>query len=81
MKSDAKNISIEFEDGSTKEIKKGIAAEIIDNELTMEMIEFTPMDIVKLTYGLLAFVEKAGLTEILKGFADGVVDNLEDEDE
>lgn len=72
MESNATSIIIKFEDGTEKEIKKGIAAEIENDTMHVDMINFKKFDIVRLAYGMVSTVQQLGLTDVLAAYSEGV---------
>lgn len=68
---DAKKILIEYEDGTIRTLSKGVAAEFDHNEMNVEMIEVSPLDMVRIAYGMLVTVDKIGMTPLLQAFVNG----------
>ena len=74
---DAKKILIEYEDGTVKEMNKGIAAEFDKDNMHVDMVSVSKVDMVRIAYGMIVTVEKMGMTPLLQAYASG--DLLPDE--
>lgn len=72
MSKEIVNIKVTYNDGTEKEIKKGVVTEIDKDTVNMEMLDFRKYDIVRLTYGLFCTLQRLGLTGILKAYSDGI---------
>jgi hypothetical protein len=72
MDGNAVSIKVKYEDGTTKDIKKGIVAEFDGDTMHMDMVNFVRLDLVRLTYGMLSALEQMGLTDALMAFTQGV---------
>ena len=70
---DAKKIMIEYEDGSAKELSKGIAAEFDNENMHIDMLHVSNIDMVRIAYGMLMMVDKMGMTPLLQAYASGEV--------
>lgn len=68
---DANRILVEYEDGSIRELKKGIAAEFDYENMKVEMIDISKLDLVRIAYGMLVTVERMGMTPLLKSYVSG----------
>lgn len=81
MDKEIRKVTVEYEDGTVKELKKGCCVDLtnVEDELHVDMIECKPFDIVRLAYGLLICVERIGMTPLLKGYLSG--EALPDEEE
>lgn len=68
MDKEIKGILIEYEDGSSKQIEKGCCVDlgIAEDELTVDMLNARPADIVRLACGLVFTVERFGLMDLLQ---------------
>lgn len=71
----------EYEDGTTSEVTEHATLitfhtdlEADEDRMHMEMCGFTSYDLIRLTYGLLVTIEKEGLSDVLKKYADGEMD-------
>jgi len=68
---DAKKILIEYENGTVKEINKGIVAEFDKDNMHVDMVSVSKMDLVRIAYGMIATVEKMGMTPLFQAYASG----------
>ncbi len=68
---DAKKILIEYENGTVKEMSKGIAAEFDNENMHVDMLNVSKMDMVRIAYGMMITVEKMGMTPLLQAYASG----------
>lgn len=68
---DAKKISIEYENGTVKEMNKGIAAEFDNENMYVDMVGVSKLDIVRIAYGMMVTVDKMGMTPLLQAYASG----------
>ena len=68
---DAKKITIEYENGTVKELNKGIAAEFDNDNMHVDMVGVSKLDMVRIAYGMMVTVEKMGLTPLLLEYAEG----------
>ena len=68
---DAKKISIEYENGTVKEMNKGIAAEFDNENMRVDMVGVSKLDIVRIAYGMMVTVDKMGMTPLLRAYASG----------
>jgi len=68
---DAKKISIEYENGTVKEMNKGIAAEFDNENMYVDMVGVSKLDIVRIAYGMMVTVYKMGMTPLLQAYASG----------
>ena len=68
---DAKKIRIEYEDGSAKELSKGIAAEFDNENMSIDMIHISGLDILRIAYGMMALVEEAGMMPLFQAYLSG----------
>lgn len=62
---------IEYEDGTVKEMNKGIAAEFDNDNMHVDMVSVSKVDIVRIAYGMMVTVEKMGMTPLLQAYASG----------
>lgn len=79
---DAKKILIEYEDGTTKELSKGIAAEFDKENMSVDMVNVSSLDIVRIAYGMMSVVNQMGMTPLLHAYISGqrLPDEENDED-
>ena len=68
---DAKKIRIEYEDGTAKELSKGIAAEFDNENMNIDMIHVSEVDILRIAYGMMALVEEAGMMPLFQAYLSG----------
>lgn len=66
-------ITVTYTDGSTKELSSGCCVDLADKgeEMSVEMLNIKPVDIVRLAYGMLACVDRMGLMDAFRKFAGG----------
>jgi len=68
---DAKKILIEYEDGTVKELNKGIAAEFDNDNMCVDMLKVSDLDMVRIAYGMIVTVEKLGMKPLLLAYSSG----------
>ena len=68
---DAKKISIEYENGTVKELRKDIAAEFDNDNMHVDMVVVSKFDLVRIAYGMMVTVDKMGMTPLLQAYASG----------
>lgn len=73
---DITGITVRYSDGSTKEIQSGCCVDLEkgSDDLSVEMLNVKPFDLVLLTYGLVAVVQRLGMREELTQYANGVTE-------
>lgn len=69
--SDAKRILVEYEDGTIRELDKGIAAEFDHENMSVDMLKVSGVDMVRIAYGMVVTIEKLGLKPLLLAYANG----------
>ena len=71
---DITGITVRYSDGSTKEIQSGCCADLEkgSDDLSVEMLNVKPFDLVRLAYGLVAAVQRLGMRDKLEQYANGV---------
>jgi hypothetical protein len=69
--SEANKIKIEYEDGDIKELKKGIAVEFNNKKMSVDMVNVSNVDLIRLVYGMLKMVDEMGMTSLLQTYANG----------
>lgn len=74
----ASKITVTYENGTVKELKKGIAAEFDNDKMSVEMLDVSKFDLVRIAYGMIMTVEKMGLMPMLEQYLCG--DTLPDEE-
>lgn len=64
-------IRVTYTDGSIKELSSGCCVDLADKgeEMSVEMLNIKPIDIVQLAYGLMACVDRMGMMEAFAEFA------------
>ena len=69
-------IIVRYNDGSTKEIQSGCCVDLEkgSDDLSVEMLNVKPFDLVRLAYGLVAVVQRLGMREELTQYANGVTE-------
>lgn len=77
---DVKKITVEFEDGETKQIEKGCCVDLenVEDRIYIAMLDIQPHDMVRLAYGLLMAVENMGMMDELTALG---TEREEEEDE
>lgn len=77
----ANKITVTYENGTVKELKKGIAAEFDSDNMSVEMLNVAKLDLVRITYGMIMTVQKTGLMPYLEDFmrGNGLPDEADDE--
>lgn len=73
---DITGITVKYSDGSTKEIQSGCCVDLEkgSDDLSVEMLDVKPFDLVRLAYGLVAAVQRLGMREELTQYANGVTE-------
>lgn len=73
---DITGITVKYSDGSTKEIQSGCCVDLEkdSDDLSVEMLNVKPFDLVRLAYGLVAAVQRLGMREELTQYANGVTE-------
>lgn len=66
-------ITVHYSDGANKEIMHGCCVDLTETEeeITVDMLNITPVDIVRLAYGMLVCVDRMGLMDSFRKFAGG----------
>ena len=67
-------ITVRYSNGSTKEIQSGCCVDLEEgsDDLSVEMLNVKPFDLVRLAYGLVAAVQHLGMRDKLEQYAGGV---------
>lgn len=73
---DIAGITVRYSDGCTKEIQSGCCVDLEkgSDDLSVEMLNVKPFDLVRLAYGLVAVVQRLGMREELTQYANGVTE-------
>ena len=73
---DITGITVRYSDDSTKEIQSGCCVDLEkgSDDLSVEMLNVKPFDLVRLAYGLVAVVQRLGMREELTQYANGVTE-------
>ena len=73
---DITGITVKYSDGSTKEIQSGCCVDLEkgSDDLSVEMLNVKPFDLVRLAYGLVAALQRLGMREELTQYANGVTE-------
>lgn len=73
-------ITVKYSGGEVLELKKGCCVNLEEcgDSMTVEMLNASPADIARLTYGLIVCCTKMGLEEDVKKIAGGVEHECED---
>lgn len=79
---DITGITVRYSDGSTKEIQSGCCVDLEkgSNDLSVEMLNVKPFDLVRLAYGLVAAVQRLGMREELTQYVNGVTETESNEE-
>lgn len=64
-----KKITVEYEDGSKKELTKGVVAEFEGDRIKMDLAYINNIELVRLAYGAALAVNKLGLMDLLQEYA------------
>ena len=66
-------VTVRYSDGSTKEIQSGCCVDLEkgSDDLSVEMLNVKPFDLVRLAYGLVAAVQRLGMRDKLEQYANG----------
>lgn len=67
-------IVIEYENGEKKEIEQGMAAELCDGKMNLDMTNMSKIDFIRIAYGIIVAVEEMGMMPALKAYAKGEID-------
>lgn len=73
---DITGITVRYSDGGTKEIQSGCCVDLEkgSDDLSVEMLNVKPFDLVRLAYGLVAVVQRLGMRKELTQYANGVTE-------
>ena len=79
---DITGITVRYSDGSTKEIQSGCCVDLEkgSDDLSVEMLNVKPFDLVRLAYGLVAAVQRRGMREELTQYVNGVTETESNEE-
>ena len=79
---DITGITVRYSDGSTKEIQSGCCVDLEkgSDDLSVEMLNVKPFDLVRLAYGLVAAVQRLGMMEELTQYVNGVTETESNEE-
>ena len=79
---DITGITVRYSDGSTKEIQSGYCVDLEkgSDDLSVEMLNVKPFDLVRLAYGLVAAVQRLGMREELTQYVNGVTETESNEE-
>ena len=69
---DLKKITVEYDDGSTREITNGFIAEFDGDEMIITTTGFSKLDMMRMTHGILASVEQMGMMDDFRKYMDAV---------
>lgn len=66
-------IKVTYTDGSIKELTSGCCVDLADkgDEMSVEMLNIKPVDIVRLAYGLMACVDRMGMMDAFEKYVTG----------
>lgn len=75
-------ITVRYSDGSTKELQNGCCVDLEKgrDDLSVEMLNVKPYDLVRLAYGLVVTVQRLGMREELENIAGGTGEEQENEE-
>ena len=73
---DITGITVRYSDGSTKEIQSGCCVDLEkgSGDLSVEMLNVKPFDLIRSAYGLVAVVQRLEMREELTQYANGVTE-------
>lgn len=79
---DITGITVRYSDGSTKEIQSGCCVDLEkgSDDLSVEMLNVKPFDLVRLAYGLVAAAQRLGMREELTQYVNGVTETESNEE-
>lgn len=69
---DLKKITVEYDDGSTREITNGFITEFNGDEMIITTTGFSKLDMMRMTHGILATVEQMGMMDDFRKYMDAV---------
>lgn len=74
-------IIVRYNDGSTKEIQSGCCVDLEkgSDDLSVEMLNVKPFDLVRLAYGLVVVVQRLGMRDKLEQYAGGAREGQDNE--
>lgn len=74
-------IIVRYNDGSTKEIQSGCCVDLEkgSDDLSVEMLNVKPFDLVRLAYGLVAVAQRLGMRDKLEQYAGGAREGQDNE--
>lgn len=75
-------ITVRYSNGNTKEIQSGCCVDLEEgsDDLSVEMLNVKPFDLVRLAYGLVAAVQRLGMREELTQYVNGVTETESNEE-
>lgn len=73
MEKEPKKIVVEFEDGTTKEVEHGCIVELKQgsDEMCVDMLNASKLDIVRFAYGLVVTVDRMGMMKLFEAYMNG----------
>lgn len=80
LENKVKKITVEYEDGSKKELTKGVVVEFEGDRIKMDLAYINSIELVRLAYGVAVAVNKLGLMDILQEYVANM-SILDDESE
>lgn len=74
-------ITVRYSDGSTKELQSGCCVDLEkgSDDLSVEMLNVKPYDLVRLAYGLADAVQRLGMRKEFENFAGNTGEEQENE--
>ena len=67
---DVKGITLKMEDGTIKEVNKGLVLQLIGDDMHVDLLHFAPLDIIRAGVGIISTIQQMGLqVEFEKLFA------------
>lgn len=73
MEKEPKKIVVEFEDGTAKEVEHGCIVELKQgsDEMCVDMLNVSKLDIVRFAYGLVVTVDRMGMMKLFEVYMNG----------
>lgn len=68
---DAKKIAVTYEDDTIKELEKGLVAEFDNDNMKVDMVNISKIDLVRIAYGMMVAVDKMGMMPLLESYING----------
>lgn len=73
LENKVKKITVEYEDGSKKELTKGVVVEFSGDRIVMDLSYINEVELVRLAYGAAVAVNELGLMDLLQEYVANMV--------